>query len=968
MTMLEALRRSNPREILVISAGVDIVPDDLSDLWSSDFRSHLTFVSDSVDADRVLTDWMAATRGTVRANLLCLSVGQLIADVLARYGGTYPEDRHVIRVRDVHGKYHKTDITEADEPERPILEWYSLIEERHLTPLTPQELSEDEFVSFFRDTTASWRPYQAGLPWMRDPQCKMRLTGYLRKLDASGPEENCIAYISSESGAGGTTLARALAWECAREGYPVLLAKQLPFIPDALPVTNFLNRVRISVASQVAREFESPSGLHTHERDDARRYETPWLVVFDSLHWQYRETELIRFRNEMEKSGRPVCVLAVTGPATVLSFRSDAVLRKLVELNHAIDLTEAHKLGTHFNQFLRLYGKERESSQWDRFYQEHTVRYLEGVAAFWVTLSFWIQGQYDLSESIQEWMYRSFKEKAEDRMVKDAILRIAALSSERLPLPEVLLPKSKGEWPLSQVLADNRSNLSALGLLQISSDGEKYWALVHDILGRFLINALFYDFPMREDLGFKAAKDPEHLRYLLLRQISRESVLGEVAYRSIGEDFATSIFKIDPDHGHGGFVSIWREVLAALDEMPRPLRDTSRLFRHHTAVSRRRIAKLDELFYGVTNKERIELLNRAIEDINYAINFIDFTPGSESNLNLLNSLANAYFDLAEAELSQGSSPERIMELGRLGNEATRRAYAENPTNSFVIETYVKNLLHTARAFPAEAAERCVEALGILFSALTSNEAVYRASQLGSLADNALAILLQQTPPNTDQIAPASAIDVLVQTWRTLASGSHPPGMALSDVPEANRTRALEVLAQPAGRGNMQVIRLSYDLTCVNQPFAFKQQLEFVEQLQATDYRMSPQLRLEFAILLYQNSRSLEGEKVFRLLRQLWRDNEYSVQVPDRLRWLRAPDGKSLQAVHASVGFDYGSRTLARVQEFGPTALVPFRPEEHGIRNARVGMRFSCHVSFGHNGPFLRPVTAGAVENAGGVRG
>ena len=52
--------------------------------------------------------------------------------------------------------------------------------------------------------------------------------------------------------------------------------------------------------------------------------------------------------------------------------------------------------------------KQRESWQWDRFYQEHTVRYLEGIAAFWVTLSFWIQGQYDISESVQEWMYRSF--------------------------------------------------------------------------------------------------------------------------------------------------------------------------------------------------------------------------------------------------------------------------------------------------------------------------------------------------------------------------------------------------------------------------------------------------------------------------------------------------------------------------------------------------------------------------------
>ena len=54
---------------------------------------------------------------------------------------------------------------------------------------------------------------------------------------------------------------------------------------------------------------------------------------------------------------------------------------------------------------------------------------------------------------------------------------------------------------ISQLLEDRRKHLSALGLARISTDGSAYWALVHDILGRLLINALFYDFPTREALG-----------------------------------------------------------------------------------------------------------------------------------------------------------------------------------------------------------------------------------------------------------------------------------------------------------------------------------------------------------------------------------------------------------------------------------------------------------------------------------
>lgn len=964
MTMLEELRRSGVREILVISGNEDPVPPELKDLWSSGFRSHLTFVSAATDAEKILSSWIDETNGIAAVNLFNIPPSQVVEEVLARYSVTYPEDRHVIRLRDRHGSYHKIDVTEADEPERPIFEWYSLIEARDLTPIMPEELSEEEFISFFQNPGESWRPYAAGLPWMRDAQSMKTLSNCMKKLDAIGAEENCIAYISSESGAGGTTLARALAWEFAGEGYPVLLAKPLPFVPDALTVTNFLTSVHREAERQMARELELPAELdgesvHDRKRESVvHRYKTPWIIVFDSLHWQSRDSELLRFHNEMEKSGRPVCLLVVTGAALGLSFYKTSIFKQVALLNHALGQDDARQLGRHLNKFLHVYGKQRPEYLWDQFYQNHTVRYLDGIAAFWVTLSFWIQGQYDLSESIQQWMFRKFKENVDDKTMQYAILEIAALSSERLPLPEALLPNSNGKWPISYYLEDNRSSLAALGLVCISANGEKHWALVHDILGRFLINALFYDFPMRDELGFSEAKDAEHLRFLLLRQISQKPALGESAYRSLGEEFATTIFKVDPDHGRASFAPFWRDVMAALDGMPQSLRDNSRLFRHHTAVSRRRIANLNETLYGVDNKEQIDLLTKAIDDINYALNFIDYKPGSEPNVHLYNSLANAYFDLAKAETVKGVPPERIIELRKLAKDATGKAYAENPTSPFVIETYVKNLLAEAILdSPELAVAHCVEALGILFSALTSNEVAYRNSQLGNLADEALAILFKQVPVNAQNIEPTRAIDVLIKTWKILAEGGdYHSGMALSDVPEANREHALNTLENPVGHGNMQVIRLSYDLTCIGHPQAFKKQLTLIEQLQTEDYRMTPQLRLEYAILLFLNGRAPEGDKIFRLLRPIWRDGEHFVQVPARLRWLWATDGETLQAVHAITGSDYGNKAMARVQEFD-NAQVPFRQEEFGIRDLKPGLRIAAHVAFGHNGAFLRPLTA-----------
>ncbi|MGN6139336.1 MAG: hypothetical protein ACTHNV_10655 [Ralstonia sp.] len=965
MTILEQLRRSGTREVLVISHNVDPIPPDLKDLWSSGFRAFLTFVSDDKNAEKALGAWLGETDGVAAVNLLEVAPSRAVQEILTEYVARYPEDRHVIRVRDVQGIFHRVDVTEADEPERPILEHYSLVEERDITPLVPEELTEGDFIAFFQNPEASWRPYAAGLPWVRDAQCRKKLGSCLKKLDAIGSEESCIAYVSCEPGAGGTTLARMLAWECAREGYPVLVARPVPFVPDALPVANFLNRVRHQIDNQTARDKETTlkfegngSGVRGSDGDAGlRRYETPWVIVFDSLHWQYRDNELVRYINDLEKSGRPVCVLVVTGPVLGLSFFNTAIFKEVAQLNHALDQSEARQLGRHLNRFLRVYGKERQDSQWDRFYQEHTVRYLEGTSAFWVTLSFWIQGQYDLSESIQQWMYRSFKENVAERVVQDSILEIAALSSERLPLPETLLPTVTGQWPVSHLLDDARASLGALGLVRISTNGEKHWALVHDILGRFLINALFYDFQMRNALGFGEAKDSEHLRFMLLRQISQKPFLGERVHRAIGEDFATSIFKVDPDHGRASFASFWREVLDALDSMPRSLRDTSRVFRHHTAISRRRIAKLDSNFYGVNTAEKITLLERAIEDINYALNFIEYTSGSESNVNLYNSLSNAYLDLARIETERGTEQGRIFELRRLANDATRKAYGESPTNSFVIETYIKNLLENTQESPELTIENCVEALGIIYSTLSANEGAYRRSHLGVLGDQALDLLLRQAPAQGKDVEPTDAIDVLVMAWRVLAEGAtHSAGMELIEIPEANREQALKVLTHPAGKGNMQVLRLTLDLTCASRPYAFREQLELVEQLLATDYRVTPQLRLEYAILLFQNNRAAEGERVFRSLRQLWRESEHFIQIPERLRWLRGVDGTSLQAVHAIAGSDYGHRAMARVQEFA-NALVPFRPEEHGIHDLRPGLRFVCHVSFGHNGPFLRPVTA-----------
>ena len=945
MSMLEVLRRSEVRHLLVLSSHDGPVPPDLADLWESGFRSSLVFVADSPDAGPHLSEWADAADGLRAVAIFQQSVSSVIAAFLDRYNTQYPEEHVVIRLRDRSGNIRPVVVTELDDPERPVLGAYQLIQERDVLPLLPDQLSEDEFIAFFQNPDTSWRPYAAGLPWNREAGITQRLRDAVKKIDAGGPDDNCIAYVVSEPGAGGTTLVHALAWQLAHDGYPALVAKQAPFVPDALAVANYLNRVK--------QQFDDAA-----PGDDRVRYEVPWIIVFDRVHWEYRDSELRRFHNEMQRQGRPVCLLVVSGPMREISYYDTSVFKELGELNHALDQEEARALGRHLNRFLSVYGKDRSQWQWDEFYSSHTVKYIEGWSSFWITLSFWIQRQYDLTESIQEWLYRSFTENITSEVIYNAVVEIAAMSSARFPLPEGLLPRAVGEWPTSHVLEDHRAALGPLGLVRGSVDGEHYWALVHDILGRFLVAGLFYDFPLRQRLGFADAKDPDHLRFLILKRISQRPELGETMYREYGDEFAKSVFKIDPDHGRAEFAPFWREILEALDGMPRTLRDTSRVFRHHSAVSRRRIAVLNESAYGVTVGDKVQLLRGAVEDIEYALHSIGYRPGSETDLNLYNSLVHAYHDLADVEENRGAAVDEVKDLRERASNAARRAYEENPTNSFVVESYVRDLLALAKGTTNDVVESVVKALGILYSAMSSNENSYRRAQLDTLADRAVRILLQSVPAQRTSGEPASAVEVLTRAWMVLAAAvDKQSGIEFLDIPEENRIRAIEALEHRNGRGNMQVLRLSYDLTASTYPYEFRRQLSFLDQLVETDYRVSPQLRLERGVLLYQNGRSKEGDRVFRGLRTLWRESEHYVQVPARMRWLvDANNVAHKKVVRGTVVSEIGARAMASVQEF-LGVRVPFRPEEFGQRDVRPGFGFRCLVSFGHNGPFLRPVTA-----------
>lgn len=952
MTMLEELRRSGARQLVLVGGGEDLVSKDVADLWSTGFRTSIVAVNDGNDAPDLLAAWLDANGGGPAASVVSMPDRDFAMAMVAAYSAAFSDDSLVVRQLDRAGSIRHVDLIDVDDPERPLLDQFDLILDRDLAPI--DELPEEAFNAFFRGE-GDWRAFAAGLPWNRYPGVWQDLLSQLRRIDAQGSAENRVTYIMSEPGAGGTTLARQLAFEAARAGYPTLVARPVPFTPEALPMINFLTRARQRQEELDSQAIEGSSEKANYE--DNRLHETPWLIVFDRVHWELRDADLRRFVQQLEQAGRAACILVVTGTKREDAYFDTTRFKPLVVLHHMLQQEQTLDLGRHLNRFLREYGKERADWQWRNFQETHAVRHIEGLATFWITLGFWLQAQYDLNENIQDWIYRAFLKNAEGSDLRRAILQIAAFSAEGLPMPETLIVQGASPWPVSFLLDDRRAELSPLGLVRLPQGGRKFWALAHDILGRLLVNALFYDFETRKSLGYEDAGDANHLRFMILREVSRNPALGEVAERDVGQEFATTIFKVDPDHGRGAWAHLWRDVLAALDEMPVAIRKGSRVFLHHTAISRRRISYLDESAFGVTGADKVELLQRAAADLEYALNSIEQGSSDEPDVNLYNSLANAYFDLAKVKATLGASADELAELRRLASDATRHAYDQSPSSPYVIETHVKSLIALAEEAGNDGASYCIEALEIVYSAIRHDRNELRRHALARLADRALAVLLAADVGERQRGEPESWPEVLVAAWLALASpfdGRAPD--SLDDVPKEVLLEALHELERPAGAGNAQVARLRYQVLVAAEPYNFERQLEVLDLLVATDYRLAPQLRLEYALLLFQRMRTEEADRQFKALRVLWRETDIFAQVPDHLRWLLTPEADKRRVVTAVAAYDHGHRAMARVREFARFD-VPYRPQEFGVREHRPGTVFAAHVSLGHNGAFLRPVSA-----------
>ena len=717
--MTDEVRRSLPARLVIIRGADDRPLDELQDLWREGLRTQISVVdSEGIESKR-LDNWVRNADGPHVIDHLILPFDTFVSTLRVQLSSLIHPDRLKIRLGEGKGSLD-VDITDCELLEKPLLDRYEIIASQELLRRSPEELSEDDFLGFFDRTRFDWKPFAAGLPWDRDSTATAKVLSRLREVDRDPPSTPEVLYIASESGAGGTTLARVIAFAMARHGFPALIARPNLSHADPLEVRKYLDRVRERIAEELAERSDPSLAGDLVNR--------PWLIVFDVEHWRGHEPDLRTFILEMAKSTRPVVLLLVRPPQSAESLQRAVSAKNIAILSHELTQEEVKLLGDHINQFLRPLGREKSMDEWRRFWEFHRPAISSSLASFWIALEFWLKRQLNIGESVQDWLYRQFRDSEFEDEIRITILEIAAMSAERTPMPEGLfLTPAPGNLPWLTHLESIREKMPALALVRSPEASNRQWALLHDLLGRYLLRSVFFDRLMLSKLGFDNARDPNHFRLCLLSRIAERRSLANPRYKDLSLEFACNILKLDPD-ANVEFLPFWRDVLDILDNMPEILWDTSRTFNHHTSISRRRVATVPIAPFDATQEEKLLLLKQAIDDLEYALSEIPQTDYDDSDLNLLNSLALAYQDLANAELASGCSHERFLELRTKATEAARRGQRLNPTTGYVLETLARDLIQNGRFNPENAASNAGEALGYIFQAINLDTSDLRRGQ------------------------------------------------------------------------------------------------------------------------------------------------------------------------------------------------------------------------------------------------
>jgi hypothetical protein len=926
--MLKRLQDAAPSDILLLSWGSPSCAQDIAELRSEGLETRLLVCPGQVIEDDLGFDY----------SLIRGSHEEILRAAEAHLRAVLPSSSLRIRVQASAGTYRTVDLSPAVDANRPITNAFSLPVSSDLVAIGEENLDGNDLEGFFSASELNWKHYAAGLPWPRLRRAQAEILNQLRQSTSDGGGNTVILYVVAQPGSGATTFLRSVAFEAAKAGYPTLIAR------PGLGRPNFGD----------ARTFLLESSLILK---DGGQSGPAWLIAFDVEHFTDHEGELESYASELQRIGYPSVVLVASTEPTRAPLQSNPRSRLLDKITHEVSREDAVSLGRHLRRFLEPHGKSRSEHEWESFWAKHCPDDSLREASFWLALEFWLKRELDLSETIQEWLSRQLSKSKAIKSTKVALLRVAALAVGLTPTPLFAVSATQ-RGTKSAAISSLRilsSELPALGLVEQDLNLERVWRIVHSQLARYILVAACRHPPLRSELEI-GHDDPIALRLDLIESVVSNPEIARPENKWLVEALAIRVLKLDSGALGEEFFPLWPHVLRVLTEQTHLVR-TSRTYVHHVAISCRRCGQMARNF-GASLDERVFVVKKAVELLIFALDKMRYREGDETDLNLLNSLARSYQDLAELESELGANRARLSELRALASEAASRAEKLSSGNRYVLETLASSLLMEAQQDRDKEVECATQALGYVLRAMQLDSALQRMPHLTRLATRALGALVKEENQAAIArlISDGNPLGYIASAWSTLypCEDEIRWDLDISELPKGSLIKADSILRSAPDQSNSILIELLYKVTCGLRPYDFREQLNILEGLVARDARLPLQLDYERAVLFHQTGRHNDANRHFRHIRTELREGRGYVTVPSRLSWFVGPDG-SRQRVTAVVKEIQAFRGYASVRGLGEGASVPFRPDEFGGDRLRVGQQFQCEVSFGPNGPLLRPV-------------
>ncbi len=851
----------------------------------------------------------------------------------------------LVRNPNVSGKV-ELDITGCVDNGNPITQWFDFVSSESI--FEEVSVKEEDVRQFLADPTASWKPYNARVPWPRHCVADYfrELKRRLKRFDSEGPSMTCTCWVPSEVGAGTTTALRQLAFDVAFEGYPVMIAK------SGMERLDF---------KQLAAFLASTSELASNNETISSPF--PWVIVFDAEQTGLLWDSLKGLANGLKNLNRSAIIVLVRQQVELDCLEKALGTNRTLgdELQNKITLDEGVELGKHLQKFLPSV-VNKSDQDWKTFINESGRTYDGNTQSlFWVALRFWL---FSLKEA--EGTFRKFLSEKLRKLVSvdihgaAAILEISALAKHRIPLPIRLLPDA-GQEALRRIRSEK---VDVLGVRQL--DNQNRMTIVHPFIAEEIIRVSLGIGELLEVSGLTVCISPLELELHLIGEVLKRPYAANEECLLLIEELVTSALRVDPRQNPRTY-PIRDRVVSILENANGSIWDTSQVFNHHVAKARRHLA-LDPPTSEWTLDARREQLDLAIGHITDALTNIKpvFEEHEESKLNLLVSMALTYAGKSKLErFDNEGDPILGDKYERLAAEYYSQAQLIDADNSYLLENFARHKINAA-ALTEPGNERTrilVEAIHLLeleqylddhgFRIYQTTEELAKAYSMlreGEGLQMLTALAESGNEPAIVAIAKIRLQEPCVDRDERQAS-LRDAETILRTVKEENKT----------WRSQLALYRVVSEL----HPLDFASRLEVLDTIDrlGNDFGWPQQLRLEHAILLLQagdEASRQRGKDKFKAIRDQLVSRSSWLDVPEEMKFLRNPRSGFSEVLRTHIVVsDVSSvgKSSFGIPEGWRNVDVVFRAHRFPKDRIRKTDELDCVIQFTTFGPQAIPLTS-----------